>query len=248
MTDLPRLRNLLGASTALWASEQGLTQAEGWWAALSGAQSVEYNVALCHGASAGSDMALVLEKVKQASVPTIVMAAGEALADVQLLVRAGWICVGVTPLMARAIDGGETDAAVRRLKMQELPVARAVVEQAFSLAPGLAAVALPESAVSQKGNAVWGLFDEDRLSACAAFVRVSEAVIGWSVATPHALRGRGFAARLIGSALAESAREGATLALVYASDMGAPLYRSLGFEVLEHWQLWSRPRWVLARV
>jgi hypothetical protein len=37
------------------------------------------------------------------------------------------------------------------------------------------------------------------------------------------------------------------LALHYSSYVGLPFYRALGFEELEHWQLWSRPRWVLGR-
>ena len=248
MTDLPRLRDLLGASTALWAGPGGVTRAETWWTAFSGAKSVEYNVALCHGASAGSDISHVLEMVSEAGVPAIVMVTGAALAEVQVLVRAGWICVGATPLMASAVHQDEEDRSVRRLTAKELPAARAIVELAFSLAPGLAPVALPDGAVSADGNSLWGLFVGDELASCASFVSVEEAVVGWSVATPPELRGRGYAARLLKGALAESAREGATIALVYASAMGEGLYGALGFEVLEHWQLWSRPRWVLARV
>lgn len=251
MTDLAALRNLLGASTVLWAGSRGLTQAERWWTALSGAPSAEYNVALCHGAAAGEDIVAAIEGIEAQSVPAIVMLAGEALADAQTLVRAGWICVGATPFMAREISGGEGDADVRRLSIEELPAARMVVEQAFSLAPGLSDVALPDCAASGPPCSVWGVFDEadgeESLSACAAFVRVEDAVVAWSVATLPSRRRRGHASLLMRAALAESAREGATTALVYASAAGAPLYSALGFDVLEQWQLWSRPRWVLGR-
>jgi ribosomal protein S18 acetylase RimI-like enzyme len=251
MTDLAALRNLLGASTVLWAGPAGLTVAERWWTALSGASSVEYNVALCHGGDAGEDIAAVIESVEGHAVPAIVMLAGEALADAQTLVRAGWICVGATPFMAREICDGQEDAHVRRLSIDELPAARAIVEQAFSLPSNLSCVALPDRATDGLGCSVWGIFGDgagdESLSACAAFVRVDDAMVAWSVATHPSLRRRGHASRLMRAVLAESAREGARIALVYASAAGAPLYRALGFDVLEQWQLWSRPRWVLAR-
>jgi GNAT superfamily N-acetyltransferase len=245
--ELARRRNLLGASTRLWAGPGGVALGDTMWSALSGAQSVEYNLVLCHGASGGQDLERTLEQVTAARVPTIVMVAGEALADVQVLVGASWICVGATPFMALRLEGGEPDPRVRRLGVEELPAARALLEEAFDLPPELTTVALPDASVSAAGQAVWGLFEGGELLSSAAFVTVEEAVVGWSVATPPRLQRRGYAARLLRSVLAQSAREGATLSLVYSSPTGESLYRALGFRELERWQMWSRPRWVLAR-
>jgi GNAT superfamily N-acetyltransferase len=209
-------------------------------------RSVEYNVALCHRASGGQDIELIIAEVGGARVPAIVMLAGEALGEAQVFVREGWVCIGATPFMAMPLRAGETDDAVRKLSFDELSTARGLLEESFDLTPQLATVALPDSSVSAKGQAVWGLFEDEQLLSCAAFVRVEHAVIGWSVATPPRFRRRGHGARLLRGALAASKHEGATLALVYASAMGHPLYESLGFRELERWQLWSRPRWVLA--
>lgn len=247
MSDLGRLRNLLGASTRLWAGPDGVTLEDTRWLALSGAPSVEYNVALCHSRSDDGVIQRTIDDVIAAAVPTIVMVAGEALADVQVLVQAGWICIGATPFMALRSEGGNLDSQVRRLVPDELPLARELLEDAFSLDPKLTTVALPDASVHAEGQAVWGLFEGDELVTCAAFATAQEATVGWSIATPSRFQRRGYAMRLLRSVLAQSAHEGIDLSLVYSSAMGEPLYRKLGFRELERWQMWSRPRWVLAR-
>jgi len=40
---------------------------------------------------------------------------------------------------------------------------------------------------------------------------------------------------------------GAGGSLLLATRAGEPLYRSVGYSVVDYLQLWSRPRWVLAR-
>jgi GNAT superfamily N-acetyltransferase len=262
MNDRAHLRRLLGASTRLWAGADGVTVTDTRWAAFSRAANVEYNVVLCHGASGGEDARVALEEVAAAGVPSIVMLAGEALADAQTLAQAGWVCIGAVPLMALclrsedpvagasdgsgAAGGSAPDAEVRKLTFAELPVARGLLEEAFALSPELAAVALPDTSVSADGQAVWGLWRGGELLSCAGLVVEREAVVGWSITTPPRLQRNGYGARLLRRALAQYALDGATLSLVYSSAAGEALYRKLGFNELERWQMWSRPRWVLA--
>jgi hypothetical protein len=52
---------------------------------------------------------------------------------------------------------------------------------------------------------------------------------------------------LLNAVFADAERAGATLALHYSSYVGESVYRSVGYVELERWQMWSRPRWVLAR-
>jgi hypothetical protein len=47
--------------------------------------------------------------------------------------------------------------------------------------------------------------------------------------------------------LAEAAAGGASTSLLYAPLDAEPFYRSLGYEVLERWQVWSPRRWATAR-
>jgi hypothetical protein len=248
VSELERWRALLGESTRLWAGPEGFRVTESGWIALSGSASVEFNVALCQRASeGGSDIERTLEDVAAARVPAMVMIAGAALGDAQFLIRAGWICVGSVPIMVLQLTPGEPDPDVRRLELDELPAARGLLEEAFAFTPELAAVALPDTAVSTPGQAVWGLFDGGELVACRAYARAQEATVGWSLATPPRLQRRGYATRLGRGALDGEARAGAELALAYCSPAGERAARRYGFVERDRWQVWSRPRWSLAR-
>jgi GNAT superfamily N-acetyltransferase len=254
-SELPRLRSLLGGSTALWA---GSTTVEpGRWVALSGARAVDYNVILCHSRSA---IAPSIEEFAAAGVPGLMMVAGEALADVQQLAAAGWVCIAAVPFMARELDGAErpvdpqlderdrTDSGLRELAPTELALAWELVADVFGLDPELARASLPAEALAAPGRRLWGSFDEARaLTACLATVASEDAVVVWSMATSAAARGQGHGGRLLAHALADAAERGATLSLLHASEDGEPFYKAAGYWVLEYWQVWSRPRWVLGR-
>lgn len=249
MRELSGLRSLLGASTTLWAGLDGVEVGPTRWTAMSGARSVDYNLALCHGAGAAEDLDATLEEIAAGGVPAIVMVAGPALGEVQRLVRAGWHCLGAAPFMALDLDRARLseDPGTRCLTEAELPAARHLVREVFDVPAEMADVALRDSSLRVPGHQVWGLFEQDELVSVAGFVRVQEVVVSWSVATPVRLQRGGRARRLLASALAEAARSGATTSLLYASEAGEPLYRALGFVELERWQVWSRPRWVLGR-
>lgn len=252
--DRARLRSLLGAGTALWAGSGNIRVEQGCWTALSGAPSADYNVCLYHGEAASPEISQKIEEIVAAAVPTVIMLAGAALSDAQTLVDAGWVCVGAVPFMANALSAravrDEPDAgAARRLTLAELGSARELVEAAFGVAPEIAAgVALPDSAASTPGQSVWGMHDADgTLVSCVAMIDVEDAIVTWSMSTPPAERRHGYGRRLLNAALDDAALRGVRLALHYSSYVGLPFYRALGFEELEHWQLWSRPRWVLGR-
>jgi predicted acetyltransferase len=106
---------------------------------------------------------------------------------------------------------------------------------------------LPDSALELPGHAAWGLFVDAAMVSCMGTAIVDGASIVWSMATPARYRRRGYAARLLAGALAATRDDEASYSLLRSSSIGEPLYRSMGFEVLEWWQVWSRPRWVLAR-
>lgn len=247
--DLPRLRSLLGASTALWAGPDGVRVQPGWWLAQSGARSVDYNVALCHSASDGATIAESVEAINARRVPGIIMVAGTGLGDVQHLVNAGWVCIGSVPFMSRLLDGHgrAPETSARRLVAGESDVARMIVDDVFGVGPELAAVALPDSALTAPGQSIWGLYDAGELVSCLGAVVVEDAIVVWSMATPAAHRRRGFGSRLLTAVLIDAAAAGVSRSLLHASPDGELLYRSLGYVELERWQLWSRPRWVLGR-
>lgn len=250
----------MGATAVLWAGIEGVTVQAGGWTALSGVRSVDYNVVFCDRASAGADLQAGVDRITAGGVPGMVIVAGDALGDVQKLVEFGWVCVGSVPLMWRALDPpGPPDPpdppdpvsegpAVRRLDRDQLDVARVIVDQAFGVGPELALVALPRDAADRTGQSVWGAYDDQaRLVSCLAAVRAEEVVAIWSMATAAPARGRGYGRAVLRAALAAAARDGARAAILYSSGAGVSFYRALGYRELEHWQLWSRPRWVLGR-
>ena len=245
------MRSLLGASAALWAAEGQVCVRADHWSALSGAASAQYNVVLCHGDTADGGLEAGLHTLEAAGVPAIAMVAGAALGHVQQLVKRGWVCIGGVPFMRCELTGelGDgADSTARALAADELDAVRRLVDTVFGVGPQLAQLAIPPGAADRTGQSVWGVRDAGGdLVACLAAVRCEEIVAIWSMATASASRRRGHGATLLRCALAAAARDGGQASLLYASEQGEPFYRALGYRVLERWQLWSRPRWVLGR-
>lgn len=247
---LTRLRALHGATAVVWAGD-ALEVSTGGWRGLTGAPSVDFNVVLCHGASDGRALAEAMEAIAAVRQPALVMVAGDALAEVQSLVRASWVCVGAVAfdeLPLGELTGVALDGRVRRLGLEELDAARSLVCDVFGYDLGLARTALSDANVRTPGRAVWGAFDsDDALVTCAA-TAVHEDVVGvWSMATSPDRQRRGYASRLLRTALADARDQGAARCLLTASIAGEPFYEALGFHRLERWQVWSRPRWVIGR-
>jgi GNAT superfamily N-acetyltransferase len=249
--DLSRLRSRLGASAVLWAGADGVTIEDRGWTALSGAKSVDYNVVVCHDASAGADLEAGVNRIAAAGVPGVMMVAGTALGEVQKLIELGWVCIGSVPLMGLELDGSDAPPAapfVRRLGGDQLDAVRAIIDEAFGVGPEMALVAIPPDAADQSGQSLWGAFDHgDQLVSCLAAVRADEVVAIWSMATVGSARGRGYGAAVLRAALAAEAGEGARAAVLYSARASERFYRAFGYRELERWQLWSRPRWVLGR-
>jgi ribosomal protein S18 acetylase RimI-like enzyme len=242
----------MGESAVLWAGSDGVRLEPDRWLALSGAPSVSYNVILCHGPGDRAALSASAEQLTAAGVPGIVMVAGDALADVQQLAGLSWACIGAVPFMLRPLAAGPIgvpDPDVRRLAGAELAAARRLIADVFELTDEIALVALPADASARPGQSVWGAFDDDgALVSCVTAVAVGPALAFWSLATAPGARRRGHGARLMNTVLVDGADAGLECSVLYtpSSEAGA-FYRSIGYRALEHWQLWSRPRWVLGR-
>jgi predicted acetyltransferase len=63
----------------------------------------------------------------------------------------------------------------------------------------------------------------------------------YGVGTPPEHRGRGYGSALTVAGIKWGACNGASVAVLQASVMGAPVYRSLGFEVVFDMTAWSLP-------
>jgi GNAT superfamily N-acetyltransferase len=250
-SEFPRLRSLIGETTKLWAGESGVDVEPGRYAALSGAPSVDYNVVVCHGASDGTQFPRSLDEIGAVGAPALIMVADAALGEVQQLVEAGWVCIGQTAFIGLELEPWsalEIDPHVRKLEPSELEAARALTDEVFGIGPELARIAIPDDAGRRPGQTVWGAFDDDgELVTPLISVRAQEAVGLWGIATPARHRFQGHARRVMTAALSDAAREGARIALGHTTPDGEAFNTSLGWEILERWQQWSRPRWVLGR-
>lgn len=252
--DVTKARDVLGRSARLWATDDGVTVRRNGWAAMSGAQRVDYNLVLCHGDA--KDLDAAVHMITEAQVPAVLMVAGPAVGWVQRLVERGWVCIGSAPVMtlelgSRSIDQRRvhhTGAVTERLRYEQLPDLQGLVGEVFDLPPDLSRVAMPERVVGTEGLAAWAAHEPDGgLASGLATVRVDDVVAVWSMATRTDLRDRGYGADTLRVALAAARRDGASSCVLYASVAGEPFYRRMGFVELERWQMWSRPRWVLGR-
>jgi GNAT superfamily N-acetyltransferase len=237
------LRDELGASAALWADAHHQVEADRW-VAKSSAPTVDYNLVVCHGPHESGVVAQSVEEIGAGTVPTVLALAGEALGSAQPVVDAGWVCVGERAFMARPGRPSTADPAVRLATHDELPAVRAVLAETFETTPELAMAAVPDPATWPPGTEIWLCEEDGGIRAMTAAVPSGSGLGIWSTATLPGHQGHGFGRRLLETMLDASSADHSVL---QSSVAGEPFYRSLGYQVVERWQQWSRPRWVLGR-
>lgn len=246
--ELADARVVYGRSAESWAGKGNVRIDDGRWLALTGARSTLLNAGLCHGPAGGAWLLPTAEEVTDRKVPIAIGVVGEALGAVGQLAELNWICVGALPFMVLDIPDQPLDPGVRMLsEPEEFVQGRQLISDAFGLSTTLSSVALPFTESAASSGERWGLFDNGAMVSCLGTSIVDDIAVVWSMATPAADRRRGYGRRLLLGALAKCRAQGATTCLLLSSDRGRDFYVSVGFETLEWWQMWSRPRWVFAR-
>lgn len=243
------LRRDIGAAARLWSAPAHHAVEAEWWTAFSGERGVDYNVACCQSSDNDVLVDHCLQPLLDLKQPGIVMLAGPGLATAQKLVDAGWVVVAALPLMVR---GGSNlpdvdESGVRVLTKDDLPEARAILTDTYGMSDAVTAAALPVAAVEDPTLGVWGLFDGGQMVSVFTSATEDELVVVWSMATRPHDQGKGYGRRLLVTALRSRFEAGAEGSLLQSSVEGERLYRGLGYEVVEYWQLWSRPRWMMGR-
>jgi ribosomal protein S18 acetylase RimI-like enzyme len=245
------LWRVLGRAARIWAGDGMLRVEDDHWTAFSGKRSVSYNLACCHSSRVEVLVEGCLDPTLEQKKPAVIMLAGPGLATAQRMVEQGWVVVGALPLMVLEATSPWMAAPVvdtvdaRPLTVDELPVARELLTECYSLDGTTADVAIPDRAVELADESVWGCFAEGRLVSCVTTVVEDGLVAIWSMATLRGDRGRGYGRHLLDAVFTRDFADGATGSLLHSSIAGEKLYRQLGFTVVEYLQLWSRPRWVL---
>jgi GNAT superfamily N-acetyltransferase len=125
--------------------------------------------------------------------------------------------------------------------------ARALAAAAFGVPDEVGAIVFDDSAPTRPDTLVYGLTDEGELRCCSLTVWVDGAYsIGWALSTAPQHQRSGYGRRLIrASCHRRITGGGPPVALLTATAAGERLYREEGYVTVEHWQTWSRPRWVL---
>jgi hypothetical protein len=220
-----------------------------YWMTLTGANNADFNLVLCHGASLSS-LDECLDQVKEFGAPTKLMLCGASLGNARRLMDEGWICVRALPFMAAQLQPGFIDPGVRRLARADLPAFRSIFESAYRSSPETTALAIPDCTASEVDGsdsdiAAWGLYVDESIVAGTVTVEVGANLCVFSMATPHDQQRRGYGGRLLRTLLSRGAADGLEQSLLNSTVAGESLYRATGYCVVEYWQIWSRPRWVL---
>lgn len=244
--EVDALRSAYGMSTAVWAHALHEVTPT-WWIALSGTSSADYNTALVHGPDAHDVLPGLLDQIDAMGRPALVCLAGEGLGAGQVLVDRGWVAVAALPLMHGEPRPGAADPDVRPLTEDDLEAARGVLSATFHVPEDSAAALYHPGLTAREDALVWGLFDPELVS-CGVDMEVGDDLyVGWALATAPGHQGRRYGARLLGHVDQWYFTHGGRSSLHLATRAGARLYAARAHPVLEHWQLWSKPRWLLGR-
>lgn len=189
------------------------------------------------------------------------LVADPALGGVQVLVDAGWVCIGARPFMRRwahpndahALAAAPTSVAapvhtvIELTAPAELKIAGQIVADANGRDPDPIMASTPAGPEGESVRQVWGLYQGDQIVSCATTVRLGDTVVLWDVATRPGCQRLGYGKTLLDGVHAQCVTSSRTTQFILSSSAeGYRLYETLGYETLTWWQGWSRPRWALA--
>jgi N-acetylglutamate synthase-like GNAT family acetyltransferase len=228
--ELERRRRQMGESIQDWGATAEV--GDGYWVALMGMDSPDANVALL-SASAPSVAARVLELIKQADVPALVLLAGDA-AEIGL--PSPWQPVGSMPFMAGdlAAMALATDVRVRQATLEDLDTMTQLMSDAYGIEPEVARGCI-SATFNGKHIRMWLLENDGVPVSCCMTARHEDVVSVWCMSTPERFGRRGYGRAVLAHALAEARTDGAQIGLLGATPAGEPLYQSTGWESVEQW-------------
>lgn len=251
--ELADCRRAYGRGAAVFADDTGGTDGE-YWYALSGAGHPDYNMALVHDGDVTAHATDALERLTARGAPGVVMLAGRGLAAAQVLADSGWVSVAAMPFMRGRRDpaaplgaAGARDVRVRPGTSDDLPRAREIFREAFGTDQHTAELVYSEAVLLAAGVEMLVAEDDDGVG-CVSLVHQEGAVAtNWALATDRVRRRRGMAASMIPRVFLDIDHRHPGSYLVGAATPAAEAsHRTIGGEVREYWQVWSRPRWMLA--
>jgi GNAT superfamily N-acetyltransferase len=242
---LDNLRASIGRQLQPWTTSGEMGVGDTWWTMASGSPFAATNMSLIYG---GSDDSLdsALEVVSRREVPSIAVLSGAGLAQAGRLLDRGFAFVGANPIMAIALDPTQTKSAlsdgleVRRVYVKkDTDMIVTLLQESFELPFEVCTFFVsPEIALSPEVY-FWLLFDQGQ-PVCTVTTTAEEGILGIkSMATPPSAQRKGYGKALLSQVLLEHAQQGERIGLLSATLAGEPLYRRLGFEVVEFGQVFA---------
>lgn len=220
---------------------------DGWWIALTGAPDPSYNLALVYDGNVRKNASEVLERVLAEETRSVIMLAGVGLNAATVMADAGWVCVASSPLRAMPNIPWEADSSVKVLDGAELSGARELAGDVFGV--DLASAELVYSSKYTDGRVerlVLGLIEDGDLQTAAMLSFGQPISTAWAGGTRTTGRRKGHGLRVVRQVARTAYSEvGEGSVCFLGSDVGNGLYDAAGAEIIEYWQMWSRPRWLL---
>jgi GNAT superfamily N-acetyltransferase len=162
----------------------------------------------------------------------------------ELAARLGLAAVDDIPVMTLEHPGDlaidlPPGLSIRRLEREHAHEHFELTEEIFAMPEGSMAVMCPEDAFALAWvNAYIGEVDGEVV--CTAMSYMTQGVVWiYDVATLDQHRGRGYGGAITARAISQAAAGGAQMAALQTSEDGFPVYRRLGFEVVESWTRWT---------
>lgn len=225
-----------------------------YWYSLSGASHPDYNMALVSDGDVHAHAVASSRILLDGGLPGVILLAGPGLAAAQVLADAGWAVVASMPLMVGVMppdspfrELSRHDPRMRRGTVEDLPRARRIIARAFGVDEATAAVVYSERVLSRPGMEMLVLEDEGEIGCVSLVHQEGDIATNWALATDPTRRRRGYVMSMMPRVVYGIDRRVPGSRLVGLATPAAEVaYRKLGGQVYEYWQVWSRPRWMLA--
>ena len=181
----------------------------------------------------------------EANLPHYVKLGGAGLVHAKALIAKGYVNEGASPMMIRALNPEQDKHTLRSgltakliESREELHLCQEILSDGFNRPRGPDQEyddPFPESLTSFR----YLLFDEDRPVATTQLIRTGDFLSCYATATRPSEQKKGYGRELMRWALATHAAQGDRTVVLQSSNPGIPLYKSIGFEVLEYFQNWQ---------
>ena len=185
-----------------------------------------------------------ITEVASWNIKCAVALAGPGLLHAEALRQRGFVSGGGSPLMAYAVDGAQSDfqlrpglRAERTTSTNNLETNIDLIVKTFGMTDETAR-GLMLSTIADPETYRYILFDGDTPVSTSVFMASGEIIGCFDVATPVEHQRKGYGEELMKFMIQEQEKLNRKLIVLQATQAGEVLYRRMGFQVIEYFQMW----------